>query len=348
MKQFSKQEALDRMNQLGESGKPFLFIIDYEQSEILIEEPHVIDSRECIFNLNGFTNVVNLWNSNRAGGGLMANSDLDLEKATKLAEDIKWVVKPVSWNNYKRSYQTVIKNINEGNSYLTNLTCATQVETDLSLRELFFRSDSLYKMWLRDRFVFFSPEIFVRIQNGEIYSFPMKGTIDASLPDAEHRILNDLKESAEHATIVDLIRNDLSIVAKDVTVSKYRYLDKITTNRGSLLQVSSEIKGKLPFDYRAKLGDILFALLPAGSITGAPKKKTQLIISESETHKRGFYTGIAGYFDGERLDSAVMIRFIEQADDGKLYFKSGGGITSKSNIESEYNEMIQKVYVPLY
>ena len=68
---------------------------------------------------------------------------------------------------------------------------------------------------------------------------------------------------------------------------------------------------------------------------------------EAERYERGFYTGIAGYFDGERLDSTVMIRFIEQAD-GKFYFKSGGGITAKSNLESEYNEMIQKVYVPLY
>lgn len=347
MKLFTKQEALDRMNLLGESGKPFLFIIDYDQAEIFIEEPHLIDSKECLFNLNGFTNVDNACNINRAGGELMGNFNSDPERTTKLDKDIKWVVKPVSWENYKRSFQNVIKNINDGNSYLTNLTCATLVETNHSLQELFLRSDSLYKMWFKDRFVFFSPEIFVRIQNGEIYSYPMKGTIDASLPDAEHCILNDLKESAEHATIVDLIRNDLSIVAKDVTVSKYRYLDKITTNKGSLLQVSSEIKGKLPVDYSAKLGDILFALLPAGSITGAPKKKTQAIISESETHKRGFYTGIAGYFDGERLDSTVMIRFIEQAD-GKFYFKSGGGITAKSNLESEYNEMIQKVYVPLY
>ena len=72
------------------------------------------------------------------------------------------------------------------------------------------------------------------------------------------------------------------------------------------------------------------------------------IIAHAENYQRGFYTGITGFFDGESLDSAVMIRFIEQHADGKLYFKSGGGITCKSEVESEYNEMKQKVYVPIY
>ena len=71
------------------------------------------------------------------------------------------------------------------------------------------------------------------------------------------------------------------------------------------------------------------------------------IISEAESYERGFYTGVMGYFDGKDLDSAVMIRFMEQAD-GKLYFKSGGGITCRSEAESEYNEMKQKIYVPIY
>ena len=71
------------------------------------------------------------------------------------------------------------------------------------------------------------------------------------------------------------------------------------------------------------------------------------IISKAEDYERGFYTGIVGYFDGKNLDSAVMIRFIEQKD-GKLFFKSGGGITSQSNAKNEYQEMIQKIYVPIY
>ena len=95
---------------------------------------------------------------------------------------------------------------------------------------------------MRDRFVVFSPEIFVRTRDGLIYSYPMKGTIDATLPDARRRILDDPKEAAEHATIVDLIRNDLSIVASEVCVPRYRYIDELRTHNGSLLQVSSEIE----------------------------------------------------------------------------------------------------------
>ena len=90
-----------------------------------------------------------------------------------------------------------------------------------------------------------------------------------------------------------------------------------------------------------------FKLLPAGSISGAPKKKTVEIICKAENYKRGFYTGIFGFFDGEKLDSGVMIRYIEEQN-GKLIFKSGGGVTTFSDEEKEYNEMIDKVYVPIY
>ena len=114
------------------------------------------------------------------------------------------------------------------------------------------------------------------------------------------------------------------------------------------MQVSSEIRGRLAGGWQAEVGDLFFRLLPAGSITGAPKKKTMEIIAEAETYERGFYTGVMGYFDGNSLDSAVMIRFLEQQTDGSLIFKSGGGITSQSDLTSEYNEMKQKVYVPIY
>ena len=223
-------------------------------------------------------------------------------------------------------------------------------------------------------FVCFSPETFVRIKGGRIYSYPMKGTLDASLPNAEKLLMEDQKEAAEHATIVDLIRNDLSRVAEDVRVDKYRYVDVLHTNKGDILQTSSEISGRLPEDYPHHLGEILDAQLPAGSITGAPKDKTMQIIHEAEGYDRGFYTGIMGIYDQGELNSAVMIRFIEEetspvdfetdgeknfkakegkASEGKepkasrkLYFKAGGGITSKSDCRKEYEEVIQKIYLP--
>jgi para-aminobenzoate synthetase component 1 len=174
----------------------------------------------------------------------------------------------------------------------------------------------------------------------------MKGTISATIPDAAETILADRKELYEHNTIVDLIRNDLAMVSTNVKVDRFRYVERIKSLKGDLLQVSSEISGELPDDYLCRLGTILFTLLPAGSVTGAPKESTVKIILEAESYERGFYTGIFGYFDGRSLDSAVMIRFIEFTENGPVY-KSGGGITALSDLKSEYEEMIQKVYVPV-
>jgi para-aminobenzoate synthetase component 1 len=89
----------------------------------------------------------------------------------------------------------------------------------------------------------------------------------------------------------------------------------------------------------------LFALLPAGSISGAPKVKTLEIIKNAENYERGYYTGTAFYFDGDNLDSCVLIRFIEQTEKGWVY-KSGGGITIYSDARKEYQEILDKIYVP--
>ena len=172
----------------------------------------------------------------------------------------------------------------------------------------------------------------------------MKGTIDAEIEDAKNRILADKKEQAEHATIVDLLRNDLSKVANEVRVNKYRYYEVIKSNAKKLGQVSSEICGTLPEDFPNSIGDILWELLPAGSISGAPKNKTVQIIREVEGTTRGYYTGIAGHFDGQNLDSCILIRYIDQ----NYTYKSGGGITHLSSMEEEYQELIDKIYVPIY
>ena len=173
----------------------------------------------------------------------------------------------------------------------------------------------------------------------------MKGTIDANIPQADEVILNDPKEIAEHVTIVDLIRNDLSQVAQNIQVDRFRYLDEIETSDKKLLQVSSEISGQLPHDWKSRIGTILTTLLPAGSISGAPKPETVRMILAFESYSRDFYTGICGHFDGESLDSGVMIRFIKQEDE-QLYYCSGGGITSFSQPSKEYQEMLDKIYLP--
>ena len=174
----------------------------------------------------------------------------------------------------------------------------------------------------------------------------MKGTIDVNIPNAQARILGDVKEMAEHTMVVDLLRNDLGIIASKVRVEKFRYVENINAGDKKLLQVSSKISAQLDANWNERIGDIITSILPAGSITGTPKKKTVEILKNIEGYERNFYTGIFGVFDGENFDSAVMIRFIEKDKTGKIFYKSGGGITVDSNVDLEYKELIDKVYLP--
>ncbi|MGL4520328.1 MAG: aminodeoxychorismate synthase component I [Phocaeicola sp.] len=326
MQFYTKPAAIARMNEWGATKTPFLFFIDYLQERCYVEQVSEVDAASCLYDFQGKSNA-------------------PLPVAPYKGE-LLWQVTPPDRARYGSSLRYVKEQIYGGNSFLANLTCRVPLQTNLSLRDIYNHAHARYKLWVKDQFVCFSPEIFVRIKEGSIYSYPMKGTLSAQLPQAEQQLMNDPKEAAEHATIVDLIRNDLSMVATQVEVLNYRYCDYLQTNKGEIIQTSSEICGRLPQHYHTSLGDTLFALLPAGSITGAPKVKTMQIIEAAEGYARNFYTGIMGIFDGEELDSAVMIRFIEQEADGHYYFKAGGGITSQSEEESEYNEIVAKVYVP--
>jgi para-aminobenzoate synthetase component 1 len=323
MNEFRKH-TIERMNKLGTAGKPFAFLIDFDFEKPLIFEPS--DNSELMWQTPGKSNFSSI--------------------QSIAQKHLEWKIKPVDFAFYQSAFQMVQEHIHSGDTYLLNLTMPSKVETNLTPEEIFHRSDAPYKIWLKDLFVCFSPEIFVRINDGIISSFPMKGTIDATIENAVELLLQDEKEVAEHHTIVDLIRNDLSIVASDVKVDRLMYIERIKTNRADLLQMSSKISGRLPENYKESIGTILSKLLPAGSICGAPKPKTVEIIRNAEPHQRGYYTGIFGIFDGRNLDSCVLIRYLEQNGDD-LIFKSGGGITFLSDCQAEYNEIIQKIYVPI-
>ncbi len=312
-----------KMNQFGRRGEPFVFLVGFDEK------------KSQIFNLNDSSEI--LWE-------IRGKSNHDEIYQKKLPQ--KWEMSPVPFEEYKKGFELVKQHILSGDTYLLNYTKPTKIETDLTLEEIYGISSAPYKIYLKNHFVCFSPESFITIEDGKISSFPMKGTIDAGIENAEQKVLNDSKEIAEHNTIVDLIRNDLSLVAENVKVEKFRYLGRITTNQKNLWQVSSKITGDLPENHLEKLGDILFAMLPAGSVSGAPKKKTVEIIRKAEDYNRGFYTGIFGVFDGKNLDSCVLIRFIEN-NNGQLVYKSGGGITFMSEPEKEYDELLKKVYVPV-
>ena len=316
---------VEQLNQWGREKKSFVFLIDFEQKKPLAWP---IDDCPDRFQFK-FTK---------------ANSLKQVEATFPEVENTVLTKHPIKISDYHYKFNQVMDALQKGDSFLMNLTIPTPVQNTINLQTYFDHAKSKYVIWLKNDFIAFSPETFIQIEAGTISTFPMKGTIDASLQNAKKLLLNDPKEYAEHATIVDLLRNDLSRVASKVRVTNFRYYEEISTQSGKIGQVSSAIQGELPKDYATRIGSILYELLPAGSVSGAPKKKTVELIASIEGTDRGYYTGIAGYFDGVDLDSCVLIRYLG-ADN---IYHSGGGITFQSDMASEYQEMINKVYVPVF
>jgi len=314
---------MDKITELAKKREPFLFVLSYDLKKTFVQPLKNLDD-DILFKI-----------------GHQRNYPREARKKKYYLQK-----SPIDFKGYKSSLDKVLEEIHSGNTYLLNLTFKTPIETNLSLKEVFTYAKAKYKLYFKDEFICFSPEKFIEIENNTISTYPMKGTIEASLPNAKEKILNNEKEMAEHVMIVDLMRNDLGIVAKNIKVEKFRYVEKIIAGEKELLQVSSKITAKLPNDWRDNLGELLKKLLPAGSITGTPKRSTVSIINNIEDYNRSFYTGVFGIFDGENLYSAVMIRFIEKENE-KLYYKSGGGITIDSDAKSEYEELIDKIYLPL-
>ncbi len=320
-----RQETIEQLNSLGHRNMPFICIVDFLAERVIL---HTLDTlpENLSFSFPTYST--------------------ENFKQLKSRELTHFAKEPLPFSDYKSSFDIVQKHLHRGDSYLANLTMKTPIETNFSLKDIYLQAKAPYRVLYDNRFTFFSPEIFVRIKGNQISTYPMKGTIDASLPQARERILEDKKESAEHATIVDLLRNDLSQIASKVHVPKYRYIDTIKTHEKSLLQVSSEVVGTLEESWNSSLGTLISKLLPAGSISGAPKPETLSIIAEAEEHSRDFYTGVTLFYDGKELDSCVNIRFIKQEKE-KLFYHSGGGITHQSRAEEEYQEMVDKIYVPI-
>ncbi len=249
-------------------------------------------------------------------------------------------------DSYKKMFTKVQDNITQGNTYLLNLTAPTILHDRLELKHIYNIANSAFKLLYKEQFVCFSPEKFVEIKGDKIQTYPMKGTIDADARQAKSKLLNNKKEIAEHTMIVDLLRNDISKIATDTTVDRFRYIDKIATKHKTILQTSSQISGNLGQKWRENFGNIMDSLLPAGSITGTPKLSTTKLIQEIECRDRAYYTGIFGIFDGNNFESYVLIRYIKKSKDGCLVYESGGGITTESCISSEYKELNDKIYIP--
>lgn len=325
MLKINEQKFLE-MDELSLQKVPFFFVIDFLMENVLIFSQEDLEGQKIFVDFPNFKNV---------------------QPFTFETKEVSWKSFPQSKEDYQKGFKIVQNHLKLGDSYLINYTCETPIETNLSLEEIFYRSEAKYKVLLPKNFTFFSPETFVEIKNQEIFTHPMKGTIEASVPNAIDELKNSVKEKAEHYTVVDLLRNDLSMVADWVQLDEFQRIDFLKTRNKNLYAMSSEISGKVKPEFQNKIGRLMKTLLPAGSILGAPKPKTLEIILEAETYERGFYTGVCGYFDGKNLDSCVMIRFIQQKGEN-LTFRSGGGITHLSKLADEYQEMKNKIYVPIH
>ena len=193
-----------------------------------------------------------------------------------------------------------------------------------------------------------SPETLVKLQDGTLHTFPLAGTRPRGRNEEEDRQLEeglrkDPKECAEHNMLVDLGRNDLGKISKFGSVEVERYMDVLKYSH--VMHIGSTVKGTIREDKDAL--DAVDAVLPAGTLSGAPKIRACEIINELEKNKRGIYGGAIGYIDFTgNLDTAIAIR-IAYKKNNKVYVRSGAGIVADSVPETEYQECINKARAAL-
>jgi anthranilate synthase component 1 len=188
-----------------------------------------------------------------------------------------------------------------------------------------------------------SPETLVKLEDGVLHTFPLAGTRprgktpqeDAAL---EAELLADPKELAEHNMLVDLGRNDLGKISRfgSVQVEKYHCIERFS----HVMHIGSTVRGEIRPDKDAL--DAIDAILPAGTLSGAPKLRACQLINDLENNKRGIYGGAIGYLDFTgNLDTCIAIR-IAYKKNGRVFVRSGAGIVADSVPEKEYEECINK------
>ncbi len=188
-----------------------------------------------------------------------------------------------------------------------------------------------------------SPETLVKLENGTLHTFPLAGTRPRGATDEEDKrleteLLHDEKELSEHNMLVDLGRNDIGKISKfgSVEVEKYMSIERYS----HVMHIGSTVRGEL-LDSKSAL-DAVDAILPAGTLSGAPKLRACEIINELENNKRGVYGGAVGYIDFRgNLDTCIAIRLAFKKN-GRVFVRSGAGIVADSVPENEFNECINK------
>ncbi|MDE5604390.1 MAG: anthranilate synthase component I [Eubacterium sp.] len=188
-----------------------------------------------------------------------------------------------------------------------------------------------------------SPETLVKLENGVLHTFPLAGTRPRGKTEEEDQaleagLLADEKELAEHNMLVDLGRNDLGKISKfgSVQVEKLHSIERYS----HVMHIGSTVRGEIKEEYDAL--NAIEAVLPAGTLSGAPKIRACQLIAELENNKRGIYGGAIGYIDfSGNMDTCIAIR-IAYKKNGKVFVRSGAGIVADSDPEKEYNECINK------
>ena len=188
-----------------------------------------------------------------------------------------------------------------------------------------------------------SPETLVKLENGVLHTFPLAGTRPRGKTETEDlaleaELLANEKELAEHNMLVDLGRNDLGKISKfgTVKVEKLHSVERYS----HVMHIGSTVRGEIRDDCDAF--DAVEAVLPAGTLSGAPKIRACRLIGELEDNKRGIYGGAIGYIDFTgNMDTCIAIR-IAYKKDGKVFVRSGAGIVADSVPEKEYEECINK------
>ncbi|MBQ1510014.1 MAG: anthranilate synthase component I family protein, partial [Selenomonadaceae bacterium] len=188
-----------------------------------------------------------------------------------------------------------------------------------------------------------SPETLVKLEDGILHTFPLAGTRPRGKTEEEdmaleRELLADEKELAEHNMLVDLGRNDLGKVSEfgTVEVEKLHSIERFS----HVMHIGSTVRGRISPKHDAL--DAITAVLPAGTLSGAPKIRACQLIGELENNKRGIYGGAIGYIDFTgNMDTCIAIR-IAYKKNGKVFVRSGAGIVADSVPEKEYQECINK------
>lgn len=188
-----------------------------------------------------------------------------------------------------------------------------------------------------------SPETLVKLEDGVLHTFPLAGTRPRGATDEEDKrleqeLLADEKELSEHNMLVDLGRNDLGKISEFGSVEVEKYMEILRFSH--VMHIGSTVRGKIRGDLHAL--DAVDAVLPAGTLSGAPKIRACEIINELENNKRGIYGGAVGYIDfGGNLDVCIAIRLCFKKN-GRVFVRSGAGIVADSVPENEFNECVNK------